>query len=172
MNKNLELTMRHAVSMEDLGMMRQCLEDGIDVNFITPFGSWLHIAAKRSRISSMKFLIESGADINLKCGTFNGSPLNIACGYGSVDCVKFLISQGANFDYDEPEKNPLFSAIHGGNIEIVKVLIDHGVNLMISYNGKSMKDVDAYEFAMERGCFEIGKLINENLPNKRMHRTS
>lgn len=64
-------------------------------------------------------------------------------------------------DVSDPERNPLFGAIYGGHIEIVRLLIDQGIDTHVKYTGKSMKNMDALAFARERGQMDIAALLAE-----------
>lgn len=125
----------------------------------TPFGTPLHMAASRGDLALTKTLVALGADINRRGGTFGGGPINVAASDGRLDVVLFLLEQGAKLDTDEPERNPLFSAIHGGHIDIVRLLLTAGIDSRIRYTGQYMTNMGAYEFAIERGEREIAKLL-------------
>lgn len=122
---------------------------------ITPFGSWLHVAAKAGHCGLARYLVGMGIDVNVQGGTFGGTPLNLAAGYGQLPTVRVLIELGAEFDVSDPLRNPLFSAIQGGHLEIVRVLIKQGIDHRVRYTGESMTDMDALAFAYERGQREI-----------------
>lgn len=129
------------------------------LNFITPFGSWLHVAASHGKLDIVKKLLELGADVNKRGGVFDGSALNEAATEGHFEIVKFLLSSGAEIDIGDPERNPLFGAILSGSIDIAKLLIENGIDISIRYTGKSMKNMDALAFAIERGQIEIADLL-------------
>jgi uncharacterized protein len=121
----------------------------------TPFGTPLHMAASRGDLVLTKTLVALGADINRRGGSFGGGPINVAAGEGRLEVVRFLIEQGAELDTTEPERNPLFSAIYGGHIDIVKLLLAAGLDASIRYTGQYMTNMGALEFAIERGQHEI-----------------
>lgn len=121
----------------------------------TPFGTPLHMAASRGDLVLTKTLVALGADINRRGGTFGGAPINVAASDGRLEVVRFLIERGAELDTTEPERNPLFSAIHGGHIDIVKLLLAAGLDASIRYTGQYMTNMGALEFAIERGQREI-----------------
>lgn len=125
----------------------------------TPFGTPLHMAASRGDLALIKSLVELGADMNRHGGTFGGGPINVAASDGHINVVRFFLEQGAKLDTDEPERNPLFSAIHGGHIDIVKLLLSAGIDASIRYTGHYMTKMGAIEFAIERGQLEIAKLL-------------
>lgn len=154
--------LREAVKAGDVDRVRSVVAGSADrLHYVTPFGTWLHIAAKSGGLDLVQALISMGADINAKGGTFGGAPINVAAGYGQAQIVKVLLAAGAELDVGEPERNPLFSAIQGGHVEIVKLLVESGIDFRVRYTGESMKDMDAEAFARERGQTEIGKYLDE-----------
>ena len=89
--------------------------DKARLEMMTPFGTWLHVAASHGKLEIVKRLIGLGADVNAYGGICGGGPLNEAASNGHTDTVKYLLSCGAKLDVSEPERNPLFSAIYGGH---------------------------------------------------------
>jgi ankyrin repeat protein len=125
------------------------------LHMLTPFGSWLHVAAKVGNLEIVKALVGLGLDVNLRGGTFDGSAINLAASYGHLEVVRWLLQAGSELDVSEPERNPLFGAIQGGHIGIVRFLIEAGMDHRIRYTGSSMQDMDALAFARERGQTDI-----------------
>lgn len=145
-----------AVKSGDIEQVSSLIGNSKDrLNEMTPFGSWLHIAAKLGHIELVQFLRSIGADMNVKGGTFGGAPINLAAGYGQPHVVQWLLAEGAELDVSQPKRNPLFSAIQGGYLEIVKLLVQSGLDYRVRYSGPSMKNMDALAFAQERGQSEI-----------------
>src|SRR4051812_16280846 len=107
--------LREAVRVADLDRVRSLIGGSKDrLQYMTPFGSWLHIAAKGGNLELVQCLISMGADVNATGGTFGGTPINVAAGYGQLQIVRTLLAAGAELDLSEPERNPLFSAVQGG----------------------------------------------------------
>ena len=129
------------------------------LNETTPFGTWLHIASAEGDFTTVKYLIDLGFDVNKRAGTFNGNSLNEAAGEGFIEIVKYLMSHGAELDISEPDRNPLFAAIYGGYKQIVNLLLNSGIDASVRYTGDHMKNMDAYDFAIERGQKEIAEML-------------
>lgn len=129
------------------------------INAMTPFGSWLHIAASYGKVDIIKYFLGLGADVNIIGGVYKGNALNEASTEGQYEVAKYLIANGAQIDVSEPTTNPLFGAILSGNIEIVKLLIESGINTKVKYTGDNMTEMDAYAFAIERGEEKIAALL-------------
>ena len=135
------------------------LADESHLRMMTPFGSWLHVAAKVGNLEIVKALVGLGLDVNLRGGTFGGSAINLAAGYGHLEVTRFLLRAGSRLDVSEPERNPLFSAIQGGHIDIVRFLVEAGIDHRVRYTGDSMQDMDALAFARERGQADIALFL-------------
>ncbi len=142
----------------DVALSTIAAEEG-RLDMMTPFGTWLHVAAKCGCLEIVQGLVAMGADINQRGGTFGGTAINLAAGYGQSDVLRFLLDHGAELDVTESERNPLFSAIQGGDLEIAKMLIDHGIDTLVSYTGPSMKGMTALGFARERGQKDIAEFL-------------
>lgn len=129
------------------------------LRLITPLGSWLHVAASRGQLDIIKGLVQLGADVNLRGGPADCTAIHDAAADGHEDIVRYLLEAGATLDVSEPERNPLFSAVYGGNIEIVRLLIEAGIDSKVRYTGDSMKDMDARAFAIEHGQLDIAAYL-------------
>lgn len=154
-DKEKNRSMLNAVRHGDLEKIKAILEEDSDyLHKLTPFGSWLHIAASAGQKSVAKYLIEQGIDININGGVSGGNPLNAAAQEGQREMVCFLIKSGACFDISEPERIALFSAIYDGHTDIARILVEAGIDTSVRYTGQSMKNMGALEFAKERGHAE------------------
>ncbi|QTL47246.1 ankyrin repeat domain-containing protein [Priestia aryabhattai] len=136
------------------------------LEFITPFGTWLHVAARAGSLDMIKFLVEYGMDINTNEGVPNSAPIAHAASEGKMRIVKYLYNSGAILDVSDPNRNPLFSAIYGGHFDIVKYLVQSGIDITVKYTGDTMENMDAYEFAIERGQIEIAEYLKRKLNEK------
>ena len=65
-----------------------------------------------------------------------------------------------------PDRNSLFAAIYGGNLEFVKLLVGHDIDITKKYSGENMKDMDVYAFAVERDQTEIAEYLKQKLDEK------
>jgi ankyrin repeat protein len=149
-----------AIEEGNVAYVRALIEGSKDrIKEMTPFGTWLHVAATSGQLDVVKLLLELGADVNERGGPLNGSAINEAATEGHLSVVRMLIDAGADLDTSEPERNPLFSAIYGGHLEIVKLLVNAGIDPSIKYTGEYMKDMDAVAFARERGQTAIADYL-------------
>jgi uncharacterized protein len=151
---------RAAIKADDVDGVAALLEARRNLlDAVTPFGTWLHVAATAGSLDVTKKLVEMGADIDKCGGTFDAGPLKVAASYGNVEIVRFLLEQGATLDLSEPFRNPLFGAIHIGHLAIVKLLIERGLDSSVKYSGEVMKDMDAIAYAEQQGRFEIAEFL-------------
>ncbi|CAM4279257.1 ankyrin [Bacillus manliponensis] len=136
------------------------------LDFVTPFGTWLHVAVRAGKLNMIKFLVESGMGININDGVPKSAPIAHAASEGEISIVEYLFDNGAILDVSDPNRNPLFSAIYGRHINIVKYLVQNGIDITANYTGDTMKDIDAYVFAIERGQTEIAEYLKMKVDEK------
>jgi ankyrin repeat protein len=151
---------RNAIKIGDINKMKQLI--GYDtklLNINTSFGTWLHIAAKKGNLDIVKFLVKEGIDIDARGGTFDSSALNLAAGADYLDIVKYLVRAGAELDVSLAKRNPLFGAIYGGHKNVVEFLVEKGIDISIRYTGENIKNMNAYEYAIEFGQTEIAEYL-------------
>ena len=147
-----------AIKSGNLEKVVELIDSNVEVlNMITPFGTWLHVAASRGELDIVKKLIELGVNINALGGSYGGGALNVAASKGHINVVRYLLSCGADLDISDPIRNPLFGTISNGYPDIAKLLIESGIDVNVKYTGESMKAMDALAFAKEQGQGEIVK---------------
>lgn len=113
--KSLNKTIRNAIKVGDINEVKRLLGDNAEsLHSMTPFGTWLHVAAKKGHFGIVEYLIHKGVDVNTKGDIFDASPLRVAAGAGHIEIVKYLIEAGAELDVSLAKRNPLFGAIYGG----------------------------------------------------------
>ena len=86
-----------AVTYQDLDKIKELVKAGVDVNFREPsrYGNTpLVMACQYNLVEIAKYLMENGADINLKTGTGH-TPL-MAAASGSEELFNLLLSEGAD----------------------------------------------------------------------------
>jgi len=151
---------RSAIRRGDISHVSALLDSYPDkINMITPFGTWLHVASRVGNLNIVKRLVELGADINKAAGTYEAGPLITAISGGYIEIVKYFLLLGAMIDFSEPFRNPIFVAIYDGRLDIVKLLVEHGVDTKVKYTGENMKDMDAIALARGRGQLEIAEFL-------------
>ncbi|MES1195726.1 MAG: ankyrin repeat domain-containing protein [Steroidobacter sp.] len=95
--------------------------DSCDVCGDTP----LHVMVWRSDLYAVKWLLESGADVNA-VGDMDETPLHVAIRKGSVDIIETLLSAGANTTIRSEFNQTSMEAAEAIGGEVYKLLKRHG----------------------------------------------
>ena len=157
-----ELGMLFAVRTNDMEALKRWIEEGADVNWQdsrVDGATALHEAVRKGSMDMMRFLLHSGAKIDL--GNHNGlTPLHVAAFLGNVRLVRALIEEGAEINTRARDGiTPLHSAAAGitGDIETVELLVKEGaeINARSSTDGSTPKD-----FALRHGREAIVDLLS------------
>lgn len=171
-NINIAKELRSSIKQGEVAKVTQIIEHDYELlNFMTPFGTWLHVASSEGKLEIVKKLVELGSDINRRGGAYDGGALNEAASKGHLEVVKYLLSCKADMDVSEPERNPLFGAISNGHADIARLLIQSGIDTTVKYSGSSMNNVDAITFAREQGQNEIVNFLEHKNGNSLSGRT-
>jgi len=114
-----------------------------------------------SYVSTSKFLIESGADINAEITESSQTPLFLAADHNSIELARLLIDKGVKeINYqDKFGYTALHYASKKGNLEIVKLLVVAGANPKIQekygftplHEAAENDNVEVLEYLLERG---------------------
>jgi uncharacterized protein len=138
-------------------------------------GTLLHGAAQSGSLGKVKLLVDEGFDVNYPSSPDGITPINHACGTGSIDIVRFLIDQGAQLKTEKSIQNPLLAAISaytssaGRKLpedvfsDIVRILLEAGIDATVRYNTDTMLDMDAMAFACMWGRQDIARIVAEHL---------
>ena len=78
--QTLSKRIRNAVKTNDTDTFIHLIEsDRSQLNSMTPFGTWLHVAASFGSLEIARYLISIGADVNSKGGDFRRKPSEPSC---------------------------------------------------------------------------------------------
>lgn len=131
-NPELQRQIRSAIQRGEDGKVRALIaEDEDNLNMMTPFGTWLHVAAYAGQLAIVKYLVSRGIDVNRRGGILGGGALSEAASNGHIEVVQYLLSCGAVMNTTDPRFNPLFSAIYGGHPDIARLLIEKGIDTKV-----------------------------------------
>ncbi|MCK0129311.1 ankyrin repeat domain-containing protein [Erythrobacter sp. F6033] len=113
----------------------------VNTRDITTGDTGLHIATNRRDTLWIKFLIQRGADPNIR-NKKGVAPIQIATRLGMLEGVEQLIKGGAQVDVaDSQGETPLISAVHQRNPQLVRRLLVQGANPDRNDNsGRSARD--------------------------------
>lgn len=94
-------------------------------------GELLTTTAANGKMSTLKYLIEQGADVNIIGVNLDSGALHWAVHRNQQDCLKYLIECGADVNLrNQFGRTAIYDAIKKNNISIVKYLFDNGANLL------------------------------------------
>lgn len=154
--------LRAAIYKGDVPAVEKAVTERRDLlNLMTPFGTWVHVAATAGQLDVVKLLLAKGIAIDTPGGTYKANALNLAAANGHVDIVDWLLSHGSAMDLSAPEKNPLFAAITDGHVAVVKLLLERGIDTTVKYDRGYPTETDALAFAEERGQEAIAALLRK-----------
>lgn len=150
-----------AVMLGDIELVKYYLERGADANSkvakgLTKGDSWLITAIGYKNKNLIELLLNHGARVNEKIGTFKFSPLHRATigirGRACRDICEFLIAHGADFNVEDKLGNtPLHSAATLKHNDVVELLLDCGAN------------VNALNLARRSALFEASRIHRQQI---------
>lgn len=114
----------------DLARMKEILQLGLATpEEVAPDGTTaLHWAAVNNRLTLCQYLMEAGAQVDVKGGELQATPLHWACRNGLVYIVHLLIQHGADpLRTDTQGFNALHLATHSSNVMLVIYLLHQGL---------------------------------------------
>ncbi len=150
-----------AVMLGDIELVKHYLSQGVDANSklakgVSEGNSWLitAIGHKYKNNNLVKLLLDYGAKVNEKTGTFQFSPLHRVAivGYKAnfVSCLdigELLVAHGADVNAkDKHSDTPLHWAARLDHQEIVEFLVECGANVNILNQAGSSALFDAVQF--------------------------
>lgn len=163
--EDIERAMDHAIELDRVDLVKQLLQRGANVE------GWdgdeirwprLSRALEAENLEIARCLIEAGADVNF-FGVCDTTPLMVAGAKGDLASVRLLLDHGANPcnpTTDQEGWSLLMHACHGGNADVVRLLIEkYSFDYLFgttSHSGKSVLMV-----AVENGHHGVVRLLLE-----------
>ncbi|MEO1488470.1 MAG: ankyrin repeat domain-containing protein [Pseudomonadota bacterium] len=100
----------------------------VNTRDITSGDTGLHIAAQRRDALWVRFLLQRGADPNIR-NKKGRTPLQVSITLSDIDSVEALIKRGASVNVsDRQGETPLISAVHQRNQAMIKLLLEKGAD--------------------------------------------
>lgn len=98
---------------------------GANVNSRGVGGIPLLLAAGEGRLNAVRYLLDEGADVNLR-GGYGNTALTEAAYYGHVTVIKELLTRGADVNARSTDGTPLDIAIGRNNVAVIDLLKHYG----------------------------------------------
>ncbi len=151
-----EETFFDAVSKCNISIVKEGLNRGISIKAKDPIyhETALVIAVKRGDAEITQLLLNWGADIEAK-SYFGYTPLMLAAMHGKVEIAKILLENGASTTAQKDALSSLDQAIFKEQPQIVRLLLEYGVNI-------EEKDINGETHLMDAaalGEFKITKIF-------------
>ena len=100
----------------------------VNARDITSGDTGLHIVVARSDTLWVRFLLQRGADPNIR-NKKGVTPLQLATAMGFTEGVEELIKKGASVNVsDQTGETPLIAAVHARNVPMVRLLLEKGAD--------------------------------------------
>jgi ankyrin repeat protein len=160
--KHVVARIADAIDASDCANVEKLVRENPDQkSFYTPFGSqtWLGYAAQVGKLDVVQVLVANGLDVNAGDKYDDRKPLCSAAASNRYDVAAYLLSAGSVMDVSLSVQNPLFAAIVGRSPEIVRLLLQSGIDSKVRYTTETMKRMDAIAFALMRGEAECARII-------------
>ena len=149
-----------AAQNNDIDLVRQLLDNGIDINVRDDTGNTtLARASLNGHIEIVKLLLDRGADIN-SIDENGWTSLMLASSNRYTEIVKLLLEKGADPNIQDQDGNTaLIDASHIGDIENVELLLEKGAD----YNIPDIDGMTALMIALDEGHTGIVDLLKRHI---------
>jgi ankyrin repeat protein len=166
-NPERSQTLAQAIVQNDVGLVRQLVDAGVDVNG-RPFGATpLHLSAEYGRSEIAQLLLNRGAEVD-SIDNLGRTPLLWAAVNRHSDVAQLLLSHGADVNRDDPlrfrgpmeddaAETPLDYAIRGGDLGLCRIFFAAGAKIQKKNLGRLRraiysKNPDVLAWLIEKGA--------------------
>ncbi|MBE9535482.1 MAG: ankyrin repeat domain-containing protein [Proteobacteria bacterium] len=150
-----------------VSMIELLLTNGATVSMKEYALSPLQAAILEGHIAIVRLLLYAGADVNVK-GLWHHTPLQDAVEKRHTEIMRLLLAAGA----DAKQKGLLHEAMHEDELEIVKLLLEHGADVNVDFNGETVLNHAVREGKVEAIKILLNAGANPNMLDKRSGKTT
>ena len=137
-----------AARTNDVKTLKSLLDKGVKVNAGNHYGlTALSFASDKGNLEAVNFLLENGADPNLKDSFYNETPLGWAIYKKNTPIIISMINHGGNINNEDV----VLGAANIGLTEVVKLMLDKGAPGAGNVLFASMSNSDTSMFDMSLG---------------------
>ena len=152
----------------NLEEVKRQLAWGVNVNSesLRMHNTALHMSAYKGHVEIVKYLLEKGANPNVRQES-GVTPLAFAAIGGHTEVMEILIAHGAN-----PNLSVVMElAARGGHVEAVKILLEHGadINVKVTDGGTALtvavsrQHVELVKFLLSKGADVNARVYGKTL---------
>jgi uncharacterized protein YegJ (DUF2314 family) len=170
MDKN-HASMYKAVIRGEAGTVKKLIRrDRAVLDGVVANNTWLHLAARKGDLAVMEALVGAGLPVDQLTRDGASTPLESAAGFGRVQACEWLLDHCADINRGLGKSaTPIFSAIYGKSLDLVKLFVERGADLGAGF-GDPRRDVLSY--AATYGTPEILAYLRGRLPAEGMEQPS
>jgi len=152
-----------AIALDDLDQLKY-LVDGCDINMdIGKGNTLLHRACEYNRYNIVLFLLQNGANPNIKDNECFRTPLHLASMYATQQICELLMVNGADInDKAGGDMTPLMNAANRGDVSLVEYFLENGAHI----NDVTVQGYTALFWATVNNKPETVEILLKNGANK------
>lgn len=136
---NAPTALMNAAAAGDLSALKDLVDDGVNVNTVTPEGTALSWAIEKQQQVPALYLMSVGAAPDKGVEEGKASLLMKVSDQGDKRLVKALLAAGADVNYaDANGESAIAYASYKGHLTIVKVLLKAGADVNVNPKGQSL----------------------------------
>jgi len=157
--RGLESALARLVQYGEVSYIQMLLDWGVSITKQFASESLLRTAAKQNDLKMVSFLLDHGADINQK--DCNGTVLCFAAETNDDGLTHLLLNRGADTSLvDYYNRTPLGYAVHNGNLQIMRALLQKGADVnALSQFGRM--ELSPLTIAADRGYENLATLLRK-----------